>query len=379
VTDVEITLFEPERLDALAGADVTVDRIPMTAGSRPTRLMEGRTGLDGRFSFRVDADDRFLLRLGVSAHGGRKSIDLPAVPGRLSAAAVLCPASTDPLVDAVAEAQLAFAKAYARELERWDGSADATAFSARIARTGMPLEHPRLRARGDLYSWWIADLGIPPCDWPMILDRHDQVEEVLAHVPFPDADFARASRSMPLWRGLPAMDPRLYADTYSDYFPRASDRIEDDMAFQYLVDVPAILKCAGRPDGAHVPGWREFGAAAVLAKARLSGLAGTALVPADDESLAIRKLTGRPARRDIEAIISEGAGPARADARSLSLLVGALTEGLPKAMRAALVAGAEVGGSESAMEAALGGVREAAPFVRWAARRIGLAAPGVFV
>jgi hypothetical protein len=163
----------------------------------------------------------------------------------------VCPSNIDPLVCAVAEAQLDFQAIYEQQLVAW--GAGATSFAADTAHANVQLKHPALMARWDMYSWWVGDIGIPPKDWPDLIKNFDHTYGIFTAIPFPrwpgiERLFERCAGGIPIGQGKNAErynvhSPRLYSKTWSNYFPRTDKQISKDMAAAYSIGLQPILLC----------------------------------------------------------------------------------------------------------------------------------------
>lgn len=274
-TEITVTALEPtELLPYSGGADVLIsiynvrDFDPRTAEPRLTEVARGKTGAAGTYFFRGQAPSPgkdYRYRVAVSIPGGQaKKTDVMArdafalsagtgQPSRSFPVFVVCPSNVDSLVCAVAEAQVAWKAATAQCEAAWTGGAQGASFCADQAHASIPLNHPRLEANRDTFSWWVGDLEIPPKDWPDLVTRFELTSRIFNEIPFPRYEgiedlFQRCARGVPIGQGknaenYPITVPRLYSSTWSGYFPRSEKRIRQDMAAAYLIGLASIYSC----------------------------------------------------------------------------------------------------------------------------------------
>lgn len=267
-TRVALTVFEARELRPLPGARVDVFRVIYDprgydlAGS--VRLASGTTDPNGNFLFEGNVPELDLVRVRVSAPDGSfPPVTVESVPGRDSKHnVVVCISGTPDLVCEIAEKQMYFAQVYEQQLEAWNYESSGSpqqiaAFAADQAHAAMenqlPPRDPRLRAMWiNELSWGVIDLGIPPGDWPALIQYYQQMRRIFGSIPFPTIEgkdwFARCARGIPLTVSkagvnMPVANFRLYSKTYTDYFPRSDERIEKDLAARLLMNNPAIMRC----------------------------------------------------------------------------------------------------------------------------------------
>ena len=272
-TEIALAVLEPTELKPYtAGADVLV-QIYNIRDVRPgaphlTEVVRGKTDAAGEYVFRGQApapNKDYRYRVSVSIPGGRpKKADIQARDAFAASAGnhqlsrsrplfVVCPSNVDALVCAVAEAQVAWKGLTTQCGLAWTGSPQSASFCSDQAHAEVPLDHPKLAAHRDTFSWWVGDLGIPPKDWPDLVARFEQTMTIFDMIPFPaypgiEDLFLRCARGVPIGQGkaaenLPITSPRLYSSTWSDYFPRTDKQIRKDMAFAYSAAMLSIFAC----------------------------------------------------------------------------------------------------------------------------------------
>lgn len=267
-TRVALTVFEARELRPLPGAKVDVFRVIYDprgydlAGSE--RLASGTTDPNGNFLFEGNVPELDLVRVRVSAPDGSfPPVTVESVPGRESKHnVVVCVSGTPDLVCEIAEKQMYFAQVYEQQLEAWNYESSGrpqqiASFSAEQAHAAMenqlPPRDPRLRAMWiNQLSWGVIDLGIPPEDWPTLIEYYQQMRRIFGSIPFPTIEgkdwFERCARGIPITVSkagvnMPVANFRLYSKTHTDYFPRSDEQIEKDLAARLLMNNPAIMRC----------------------------------------------------------------------------------------------------------------------------------------
>lgn len=267
-TRITVQVFEPtELLPYTKGATVVVSVYNYAASGAPVEVARGETDASGRFSWEGSApspNKDYHFKVAVLAPGNERTFDVPARSASAMAAAsgatsysqlitVACPSGTNPLVCAVAKAQLDFKTIYEQQLGAWGASEQGHAFAADQAHANVTLDHPVLQGRRVAYSWWVGDRGIPPKDWPDLVERVDQTMAIFSKIPFPrwpgiEDLFERCARGVTITQGkdganYSVSNPRLYSSTWSDYFPREDRLIERDMAVAYSDGLQPIVAC----------------------------------------------------------------------------------------------------------------------------------------
>lgn len=169
----------------------------------------------------------------------------------------ICPEGTDPVVCEIAERQIKTAEQLAILNAQWGSSGQTTTFSLDAAHAYMENldngpKDPRLKARwiGDT-SWGLMDFAIPPIEWPVLLEGRSVMLGIVDEVPWPDVGgsnvFQRCAMGLPIWRSLDGQELftpesfRLFAPSFSDYWPRSEKQIRQDLAFRWLMAVISDL------------------------------------------------------------------------------------------------------------------------------------------
>ena len=312
-TAINLTVFEPRELGPLPGAYVTVFLAPNPVytpaplqasptwtpppppptGQAPKAVHSGRTDENGKFFFSGSAPSpigQWMWRLRIASKPGEgaalagpflgqilpdfpaKTVDVPTetplsraarAPAKAKPLVVVCPAGTDPLVCEVANLQAAFSQVYEQQLEAWNyatagpGQAKIASFAVDAAHAAIENQigarHPALQARWiNGLSWAVTDLGIPPGDFPELIEWSAQAARIFNSIPFPAVEgtdwFRRCAGGIPIAQGragenLALNNYRLYSKRWSAYFPRTDQQIAKDMAARYLMNIPAIFGC----------------------------------------------------------------------------------------------------------------------------------------
>lgn len=269
-TRITVLVKEPTELRPYTGgADVLIEGYNVRTWTQISEIARGKTDANGTYSWQGQApspNTEYRFRVTVSIPGGWRKVypDIPARTaaaaasgsGRLSASqvvAAVCPGNVDPLVCAVAEAQMEFQAIYEGQILAWGSSEQGKSFALDQAHANVRLNHPRLQQYWPTFSWWIGDLGIPPKDWPALIENFEQTMAIFSAIPFPSWPgiedlFERCAKGVPIGLGKNAerfsvISPRLYSATWSSYFPRSDKQIEKDMAAAYLMGLQPIFAC----------------------------------------------------------------------------------------------------------------------------------------
>ncbi len=290
-TQINVFVLEPYELRPYAGAEVLIEQYKyrVVGDWQFSEVARGRTDADGRFSWGGMAplptrDHKYRVTLLSPVEGDPKSFDVPARDalsqamgnGQMSVSVVelaACPPGSDPLVCAVADAQLSWKAVYEQQLRAWAGArmnqpldphipvygdgrfAGGAGLAARTAAVSVRFKHPTLLKHLATFRWWIGDLTVPPKDWPDLVRNFEQTMEIFDRIPFPrypgiEEYFKDCCRSVPITqdregRNRAVNDPKLYSKAWSDYFPRESTAIEQNMAVFYSQALQSIYKCVG--------------------------------------------------------------------------------------------------------------------------------------
>lgn len=263
-TTIVVIVKEPTELKPYAGgADVVIQRYSKkdfnsnTGAPNLTEVTSGKTDSSGRFSWSgnapsPNADYKYRISISPSIDQA-KIIDVPARSAADAAASngqrtthevvvPVCLPNINPIICAVADARLDLLTSQKQQTV--------------IEPPGpyMMLKHPRLMAHWTFFRWWVSDEGVPPKDWPAIVDNFDQTWTIFTAIPFPEwrgieGLFQRCAAGVAIGQGRDTTrynvvsSARLYSKTWSDYFPRSDKQIEKDMAAAYLIGLQPIFAC----------------------------------------------------------------------------------------------------------------------------------------
>lgn len=271
LTAVALTVYEPEALAPVEGAEVVVYQVHPGGGSE-WEVASGVTDEKGEFHFTED-----LLQYAVAGSYSAGSLKFVARYGGAEATqtvralgagtppqwVVVCPPGTKAVTCEVAKAQALWKTTYEQQLRAWNYESSGrppqiASFAADMAHTvvlneALPSDSRLASHWIDTYSWWVGDLGIPPKDWDALLDRFAQTWALFTAIPFPEYPgfpdlFQRCAKGVTLAQGKDGANyavasPRLYSSTWSDYFPRKDEKIRKDMAAAYLIAIFSIYRC----------------------------------------------------------------------------------------------------------------------------------------
>ncbi len=261
-TSVNVGALRVDTLEPVAGADVAVYAVAPDGSE--TLLGEGVSGGDGQILFEADpAPTTQILVYLFKATPGESGLRFPeasvkAIPNRTSAVTIpICPTGTDPLVCEVGEKQVIFAEEHAVQMEKWGAGRGFALRMSHARLRELPVRDARLERYFNYKSYGVADLGIPPTDWPDIARNEAQMARVLSTVPWPVFSgpakkigeyFKACTLAVPIidgtdGAGLAPNDWRLYAPTWSDFFPRDDRQIRFDLAARWIINMKPVLGC----------------------------------------------------------------------------------------------------------------------------------------
>lgn len=284
-TEITVISKEPTELKVYTGgADVVIygynvrDFHPSTGAPNLTEVARGKTDSGGKYVWRGQAptspNTEYRYQVWISIPGGPvKKIEVPARSPAAAAAGnrmlsqsqvvvAVCPANIDPLICAVAEAQLYWVQSTNQQLLAWNfdaagvNQARIASFAAGVVANEVGLNYPALLQHFDTFKWWIGDLEIQPKDWPDLVKNYNQTWNIFVKIPFPqwpgiERLFQTCARAIPIGQGKNAelygvASARLYVKKFSDYFPRTDKQISKDMAAAYILGLQPILICMQR-------------------------------------------------------------------------------------------------------------------------------------
>jgi hypothetical protein len=267
--DINLTVFRADTLKGAAGAKVTIALLQysnvsgLVTGS-PVTIHEGQTDAEGKFFYTAQVPAPAIwhgFRITISSGPGlsirSKSQDVqgyqPNNTKTVGVAMAACPSGVDDLVCEVGELQVLFTSIYNQQMAAWGqgGSQAAVNYAVNTAHFFLAQSGVRnslLAKHWSWLSWGIADLGIPPTDWPQLVKNYDQVQNIWNEIPWPSNGkvkdlFKRCARGIPIFNAQPIIDIRLYAPTFTQYFPREDYKIRGDMASAYLLNIHIIFQC----------------------------------------------------------------------------------------------------------------------------------------
>lgn len=267
--DINLTVFRADTLKGAAGVKVTVALLQysnvsgLVTGS-PMTIQEGETDGEGKFFYTAQVPAPAIwhgFRITISSGSGlsirSKSEDVqgyqPNNTKTVGVSFAACPTSVDDLVCEVGELQVLFTSIYNQQMAAWGqgGSQAAVTYAVNTAHffvAQRAVRTPMLAKYWDWLSWGVTDLGIPPTDWPGLLKNYDQVQKIWNEIPWPSNGkvqdlFKRCARGIPIFNAQPIIDIRLYAPSFTQYFPREDYKIRGDMATAYLLNIHIIFQC----------------------------------------------------------------------------------------------------------------------------------------
>jgi hypothetical protein len=270
--DLNITVFRADTLRGAPGVKVKIELLvydPVSGNVRSSTFVnEGATDAQGKYFYTATAPAPakwHAFRVTISTGSGfsfpSKSLDVQGFQGNNSRTAdvafAACPSGTNDVICEVGELQVLFTSVYTQQMAAWGqgGSQAPGSVAANFAfRQGWFFVHqwvPRNRILGkywDVLSYGVCDLGIPPTDWPRLLDNYEQVQKIWNEIPWPSDGktqklFKHCANGLPIYNGQAIADVRLFSQTFSNYFPREDYKIRAEMAASYLLNIHMIFQC----------------------------------------------------------------------------------------------------------------------------------------
>jgi hypothetical protein len=356
LSQVEVTVLAAE--GPLAGAAVEVELFSNQTNAT-TPALTGTTDGAGKFYFeRMAPSPNTLYRWRLTVTPGSsgvnfapETLDVPArtadiannatgEPQQFFPEITVCPVGGDSIICDVAQARTMFKAVYEQQLKAWHYESSGrppqiAAFAAdqahaAVANAIRPKDSRLASGWVTIYSWWIADYDIPLRDWPAIVERSQQAFRIFGSIPFPVISdyFVRCARGIPLYKGWSVGSPRLYSQTFSDYFPREDRQIEADMAYQYLVNLQPILQCVEHKIRQKIKemersakAWRTMGLVATFMLAPLAAGAAPTLLATEVASYTYEAITGEISGGQTEAVVTAGVSVAAANPGAMKTLI----------------------------------------------------------
>lgn len=270
---INVTVFRADTVRGAGGVKVridllTVDRTTGNNTGAPKLAHEGETDADGKLYYHASVPAPagwFRYRVTISPGS---SFSFPSksevVQGfqpnnvqTVDVAFAACPSGTDDVVCEVGELQVLFTTVFTQQMAAWgqgqpqgQGSA-AFGFAFNMGHFVIHQHMPRnrvLKQYWEALSYGICDVGIPPSDWPRLLDNYVQVQNIFNAIPWPSDGktrqlFRTCAKGLPIFNGQPIADLRLFAPSFSSYFPREDYKIRGDMGSSYLLNIHMIFQC----------------------------------------------------------------------------------------------------------------------------------------
>lgn len=267
--EINVTVFRADNLHGAAGAKVKIELLEVSTftglpSGASSPVVEGMTDGNGKYIFAAAVPAPAMwhaFRITISSGPGisfpTKTADVQAYQPNnvktVSSVFAVCPSGTDDVVCEVGEYQVKFTEIYNQQMGAWGqgGQQAAKDFAFKTAHFFIAQSAPRnglLAKYWDWLSYGVCDLGIPPTDWPKLLANYDQVQKIWAEIPWPSDGkikdlFKRCARGIPIFNTQPIVDIRLYAPTFTAYFPREDYKIRAEMACAYLLNIHLIFQC----------------------------------------------------------------------------------------------------------------------------------------
>jgi hypothetical protein len=236
-----------------------------TRGEVVERLPEKTTGPDGAVSWDLVSpapakDYGVFIQArsggGIAFSSTRSTIGVWQPNGVTSAytSVVVCPEGTDPVVCEVGTKQLQFQLYAAQRAAALNANGNPQIEAAARGQAhdmirDMPVSDPLLAKYWyDNLSYAVTDLAIPPTDWPELLKNYDLAMRIWGDIPWPGSGelqklFRRCAGAIEIHKGMGFYDPRLYAPSTSDFFPREEQAVREALATAFLSRMIDIYRC----------------------------------------------------------------------------------------------------------------------------------------
>ncbi len=257
-----VAVLRADTLSPVQGALVRM--LSVSHDGDEVQIAGGFTGSEGRIVFEAGpVPSTQVFRYRYVAEPGESGVSFPpasveGAPNRTyTVTPTVCPYGTDSLVCDVGRKQVEFASVHGHYMREWSANRDLALRMAHAHIRDLPVSDSRLQQYVNYKSWGVADLGIPPTDWPEIVRNEAQMARVLESVPWPVFQgeakkigeyFQACAMGIGITEGvdgtgLAANNWRLYSPTWSDYFPRSDAQIRHDLAARWLININPVLQC----------------------------------------------------------------------------------------------------------------------------------------
>lgn len=270
---INVTVFRADTVRGAGGVKVRIDLLVVdrTTGNNmgaPQLVHEGETDPAGKLLYHASVPAPagwHRYRVTISTGSGfsfpsKSEVVQGFQPNNVQTVDVAfaaCPSGTDDVVCEVGEMQVLFTTVFNQQMTAWgqgqpqgQGSA-AFNFAFNMGHFVIHQFMPRnrvLKQYWEALSYGVCDVGIPPSDWPRLLDNYVQVMNIWNAIPWPSEAKARTlfrncAKGLPVYDGIAIADLRLFAPTFSSYFPREDYKIRADMGSAYLLNIHMIFQC----------------------------------------------------------------------------------------------------------------------------------------
>lgn len=271
--EINVSVFRADTVQGAGGVHVRIELLEVNQSTgentgSPQLVHEGETDAGGKLYFDTTVPApalwhryRVTISPGSSFSFPSKAQEVqgfqPNNAQKVGVAFAACPAGTNDVICEVGEMQVLFTSIFNQQLEAWgqgqpqNQGSSAFNFAFKMGYFYVHQVSPRnrvLQQYWEALSYGVCDVGIPPTDWPRLLDNYEQVQNIFNAIPWPSSDKARllfrnCARGLPIYNGKPIAELRLFAPTFSDYFPREDYKIRGDMGSAYLLNIHMIFQC----------------------------------------------------------------------------------------------------------------------------------------
>lgn len=269
--DVKFSVFRADKAYAVTGVRVASKVVLTETGQVVSTMPDQVTGNNGFYLIHAasPAPKRsYTLKIVVSPEPGGMAFDpvhvsIPMLQNNdvlqsselvtIGRGVVICPKGAIPLVCEVGRKQLLYKSVLAQQMAAWDvRSGIASGFVSDAAHAALeetPVEDPMLAKYwiGEM-SYIVADLRIPPSDFPELLENYDQMKRIWNEIPWPGDGtlkglFQRCAAGVVLQDDQKVFQGGLYAKTRSSFFPKEDAQIRKVLATRFLENLINIYKC----------------------------------------------------------------------------------------------------------------------------------------
>lgn len=269
--DVLFTVYRADKAKAVTGVRVASAVILTATGEVVTTLPDQVGGENGAYKIHATSPapkKAYTLKIVVTPEPGGIAFDkvTASIPMyqpneteigssalmSIGRGIVICPKGASDLVCEVGRKQLMYLSILKQQAAAWQTSVD-TGFIGHAAHAQMQesgVSDPALAKYWyNEMSFIVADLRIPPEDFPQLLKNYDQMKRVWGEIPWPGDKklqelFQRCAAGAHIYKDYRVfVDGALYAPSMSSFFPKEDSELRKLLAMMFLGSLSNIYDC----------------------------------------------------------------------------------------------------------------------------------------